>query len=69
MKKLIIFVASMLCAGFVNAQDLASVTEIYNSGIAPLTINSFSIDAPFTSDAPTSEFTVDAKEKNHPTDR
>lgn len=33
MKKLIIFVASMLCAGFVNAQDLASVTEIYNSGI------------------------------------
>ncbi|MCR5519113.1 MAG: tetratricopeptide repeat protein [Bacteroidales bacterium] len=33
MKKLIIFVASMLCAGMVYAQDLASVTEIYNNGI------------------------------------
>ena len=33
MKKLIIIVASMLCAGMVYAQDLASVTEIYNSAI------------------------------------
>ena len=33
MKKLIIIVASMLCEGMVYAQDLASVTEIYNSAI------------------------------------
>ena len=33
MKKLIIIVASMLCAGMVYAQDLASVTEIYNRAI------------------------------------
>ena len=37
--------------------------EIYNPGSAPLTINSISIDAPFTSDAPTEEFTVAAGEK------
>ncbi|MBO4851765.1 MAG: DUF1573 domain-containing protein, partial [Prevotella sp.] len=37
--------------------------EIYNGGIAPLTINSFTIDAPFTTNAPAGEFTVEAKEK------
>ncbi|MBR5084211.1 MAG: carboxypeptidase regulatory-like domain-containing protein [Prevotella sp.] len=37
--------------------------EIYNPGNAPLTINSFTIDVPFTSTAPTGEFTVAAKEK------
>ncbi|MBO4851847.1 MAG: DUF1573 domain-containing protein, partial [Prevotella sp.] len=37
--------------------------EIYNAGIAPLTINSFTIDAPFTTTAPAGEFTVAAKEK------
>ena len=37
--------------------------EIYNSGAAPLTINSFSLPAPFTTDAPTGEFTVAGGEK------
>lgn len=37
--------------------------EIYNSGAAPLTINSFTLPAPFTSDAPVGEFTVAAGEK------
>ncbi len=37
--------------------------EIYNSGIAPLAINSFTIDAPFTTDAPAGEFTVDGGQK------
>ena len=33
MKKLITIVATMLCAGAVYAQDLATVTETYNNGI------------------------------------
>lgn len=37
--------------------------EIYNPGSAPLTINSLNIDSPFTTDAPTDEFTVAAGEK------
>ncbi|MBO4819956.1 MAG: carboxypeptidase regulatory-like domain-containing protein [Prevotella sp.] len=37
--------------------------EIYNPGSAPLTINSFTIDSPFTTDAPAGEFTVAAGEK------
>ena len=37
--------------------------EIYNAGSAPLVINRFAIDAPFTSTAPDGEFTVDPKEK------
>ena len=37
--------------------------EIYNSGTAPLVINSFSLPAPFTSDAPEGEFTVAGGEK------
>ncbi len=37
--------------------------EIYNSGSAPLVINSFSVPAPFISDAPEGEFTVAAGEK------
>ena len=37
--------------------------EIYNAGSAPLVINRFAIDAPFTSTAPDGEFTVNPKEK------
>ena len=37
--------------------------EIYNSGSAPLVINSFTLPEPFTSDAPEGEFTVTAGEK------
>lgn len=37
--------------------------EIYNSGSAPLVINSFTLPEPFTSDAPEGEFTVAAGEK------
>lgn len=37
--------------------------EIYNPGLAPLTINSVTIDAPFSTTAPTGEFTVASKEK------
>ena len=37
--------------------------EIYNSGSAPLTINSFTLPAGFTSDAPSGEFTVASGEK------
>lgn len=37
--------------------------EIYNSGSAPLTINSFTLPEPFTSDAPAGEFTVAGGEK------
>ena len=37
--------------------------EIYNPGSAPLTINSFTIDSPFTTNAPAGEFTVAAGEK------
>lgn len=41
--------------------------EIYNPGSAPLTINSVTIDSPFTTDAPTGEFTVAAGEKKQVT--
>ena len=37
--------------------------EIYNAGSAPLVINSFTLPEDFTSDAPTSEFTVLGGEK------
>lgn len=37
--------------------------EIYNSGSAPLVINSFTLSEPFTSDAPAGEFTVAGGEK------
>ena len=37
--------------------------EIYNPGRAPLTINSLTIDAPFTTNAPAGEFTVAGGEK------
>ena len=37
--------------------------EIYNSGSAPLTINSFTVPAPFTTNAPTGEFIVEGGEK------
>ena len=37
--------------------------EIYNSGSAPLTINSFTLPAPFTSDAPATPFEVAGGEK------
>ena len=37
--------------------------EIYNAGLAPLTINSFAIDEPFTSNAPEGEFEVAGGEK------
>ncbi len=37
--------------------------EIYNAGTAPLTINGVTVDKPFTTDAPTSEFVVAAGEK------
>ncbi len=37
--------------------------EIYNSGSAPLTINSFTLPEPYTSDAPTGEFIVSGGEK------
>ena len=37
--------------------------EIYNAGTAPLTINSITLTAPFTTDATTTEFVVAAKEK------
>ena len=37
--------------------------EIYNAGSAPLVINSFTLPAPFTSDAPTGEFTVEGGDK------
>lgn len=37
--------------------------EIYNAGTAPLKINSITIDAPFTTNAPVEEFTMEAKEK------
>ena len=37
--------------------------EIYNAGTAPLVINSFTLPAPFTSDAPAGEFTVAGGEK------
>ena len=37
--------------------------EIYNSGSAPLTINSFILPSPYTSDAPATPFTVAGGEK------
>ena len=37
--------------------------EIYNPGSAPLTINSFTLPAPFISNAPTGQFTVASGEK------
>ena len=36
--------------------------QIYNPGPAPVTINSLTIDAPFTTDAPAGEFTVNGGE-------
>lgn len=48
--------------GMVNGATTLNY-EIYNPGSAPLTINSFTIDAPFTSTAPAGEFTVAAGEK------
>jgi hypothetical protein len=44
-------------------EDVTLNYEIYNAGSAPLVINSFTLSAPFTSDAPTGEFTVEGGEK------
>lgn len=44
-------------------EDVTLNYEIYNAGSAPLVINSFTLPAPFTSDAPTGEFTVEGGEK------
>ena len=44
-------------------EDKTLEYEIYNSGTAPLTINSITVPEPFTSNAPTGEFTVNAGEK------
>lgn len=48
--------------GKVSAETSVSY-EIYNDGTAPLVIHSISVPAPFTSDAPTGEFTLAGGEK------
>ena len=48
--------------GKINEETTVSY-EIYNSGSAPLTINSFTLPAPYTSDAPATPFEVAGGEK------
>lgn len=56
--------ATTTAINFGKVTEEATVNyEIYNSGTAPLTINSFTLPEPFTSDAPTGEFTVAGGEK------
>ena len=56
--------ATTTAINFGKVTEEATVNyEIYNSGSAPLTINSFTLPEPFTSDAPTGEFTVAGGEK------